>query len=390
MQVAERLGRVSTSQTQQVLAKVEMLRREGADIIDLGAGEPDFATPEHISSAAVVAIRDGHTKYTAGAGIMRLREAIADHYTKRTGVSYQSDTVVVTSGGKQGLFNAALALFGPGDEVITHVPGWPSIGEQVRLAGADLIRVRTSAEDGFELSAATILDAVNSRTRGIVINSPGNPTGALIRETELEQLVCGIEGRDIWLILDLCYEQLIYDRQPHNLIGVVGSRIPDRTVIVGSASKSYAMTGWRCGWILAPPPIAAACNVIQSHSTSHPTSISQHAVVEALTGPQDCVDVMRDEYRRRRNAVFEWMSADKRFRVTRPPGAFYLFPDVSQFLEVDGPRTSAELTKRILVDGHVALTAGEAFDAPGYVRLSYAASLEKLEKAWHRIQRCLG
>ena len=389
MHLADRLGWVSASQTQQVLATVQRLRRDGADIIDLGAGEPDFATPAHICSAAVSAINAGHTKYTAGAGIIDLREALAAHYCKRTGVNYAKESVLVTSGGKQGLFNVALALFGPGDEVITHVPGWPSIGEQVRLSGADLVRVRASAENGFRLSAMAIVDVISPRTRAVIINSPGNPTGALISETELAQVISEIEGRDIWLVLDLCYEQLVYDDDPHNLVGIACSRMPEHTVIVGSASKSYAMTGWRCGWILAAPEVAAACNVIQSHSTSHPTSISQYAALAALTGPQTCVETMRNEYRRRRDVVFDWLKADERFRTTSPSGAFYLFPDVSQLLDLDGPRTSAELTQRILVEGHVALTAGEVFDAPGYIRLSYAASLEKLEEAWNRIQRVL-
>ena len=389
MPLADRLGWVSTSQTQQVLAAVQKLRRDGADVIDLGAGEPDFVTPDHICSAAVEAIHRGHTKYTAGSGIMELREAIAEHYCERTGVTYAKESVLVTSGGKQGLFNVALALFGPGDEVVTHVPGWPSICEQVRLTGADSVRVRASAENGFRLSARTIIDAISNRTRAVIINSPGNPTGALIEEEELAQLISAIEGLDIWLVLDLCYEQLIYDDEPHNLVGTACSRMPEHTVIVGSASKSYAMTGWRCGWVLATPEVTAACNVIQSHSTSHPTSISQYAALEALTGPQECVETMRNEYRRRRDAVFGWVKADQRFSVTCPSGAFYLFPDVSQLLDLEGPRTSAELTQKILLEGHVALTAGEAFDAPGYVRLSYATSLEKLEEAWHRIQRTL-
>ena len=389
IQLAERLGRVSSSQTQQVLAAVQRLRLEGADIIDLGAGEPDFVTPAHVKSAAVAAIDHGFTKYTAGAGIIELREAIASHYAQRTGIEYQPDEVVVTSGGKHGLFNAALALFGPGDEVITHVPGWPSISEQIQLAGADPIRVRTSSEQGFALRAEAVLDAVTPHTRGIVINSPGNPTGALITESELDRVAEGVAGRGIWVVLDLCYEQLIYDPVPHNLVRVVHERMADRAVIVGSASKSYAMTGWRCGWILATRAVAAACNTVQSHSTSHPTSITQHAALAALTGPQACVEAMRDEYRRRRDVVLDWIRADSRFRVTRPAGAFYLFPDVSQLLGPDGPRTSAELAQLLLMDGHVALTAGEAFDAPGFVRLSYATSLDKLEEAWARIRRCL-
>ncbi|MEO2198070.1 MAG: pyridoxal phosphate-dependent aminotransferase [bacterium] len=387
--LARRLDRVSASQTQRVLLAVEALRRQGVDVIDLGAGEPDFPTPAHVSAAAVDAIAAGQTKYTAGPGIAPLRDAIAAHYRGRYGVEFTPAEIVVTSGGKQGLSNVAMALFGEGDEVITHVPGWPSIVEQIHLAGANAVRVRTSTEDGFELRAETLLEAITPRTRGIVLNSPGNPTGAIMRESELGRLAEGVVGQPIWIILDLCYEQLIYDDTPHNLPRVLADHVPEQTVLVGSASKSYAMTGWRCGWVLAPSAVAAACNAVQSHSTSHATSITQHAVIAALTGPQTCVDAMRDEYRTRRDALVDWITADERFRVTRPAGAFYVFPDVSDLLSLDGPRTSSDLALALLNEAHVAVTPGEAFDAPGFLRLSYAASMDQLRDAWARIQRFL-
>ena len=390
LRLAARLDKVGASQTQQVLVAVEQLQRQGVEVIDLGAGEPDFPTPDHVKTAATAAIQDNFTKYTAGAGITELRAAIASHYAERYGVTYDTTGVVVTSGGKQALYNIAVALFGPGDEVITHVPGWPSIVEQVRLAGADPVLVRTSAEEGFELRAEPVLDAVTPRTRGIVINSPGNPTGALMREPELERLADGIAERDIWVILDLCYEQLIYDDTPHNLPRVLWDRLADRTVLVGTASKSYAMTGWRCGWLLAPAAVAAGCNAVQSHSTSHATSITQRAALAALTGPQECVDTMRDQYRVRRDAMLAWLDADARLRVTRPAGAFYLFPDVSELLSPDGLRTSTQFVQALLTEAHVAVTPGEAFDAPGFIRLSYAAPMDQLREAWRRIQRFLG
>ena len=386
IRLAVRLDKVGASRTQQVLVAVEQLRRQGVDVIDLGAGEPDFPTPDHVKTAAAAAIQDNFTKYTAGAGITELREAIASQYAERYGVTYDTTGVVVTAGGKQALYNIAVALFGPGDEVITHAPGWPSIVEQVHLVGAEPVLVRTSAEEGFELRAEAILDAVTPRTRGIVINSPGNPTGALMSEPELERLADGIAERDIWVILDLCYEQLIYDDTPHNLPQVLWDRLADRTVLVGTASKSYAMTGWRCGWLLAPAAVAAGCNAVQSHSTSHATSITQRAALAALTGPQVCVETMRDEYRVRRDVMLEWLDADARFRVTRPAGAFYLFPDVSELLSPDGLRTSAELVQALLTEAHVALTPGEAFDAPGFIRLSYAAPMDQLREAWRRMQ----
>jgi len=389
IRLADRLAKVFPSQTQQVTVAVSQLRRRGVDVIDLGAGEPDFHTPEHVKTAAAAAIRDDFTRYTAGAGIIELREAIARHYADRYGVTYDAEAVVVTTGGKQGLYNTAMALFGPGDEVITHVPGWPSIIEQVQLAGAEPVRVRTWAEHRFEVQADPILDAVTPQTRGVVINSPGNPTGAVMSESELGRLVDGLVGRDIWFVLDLCYEQLTYEDTPSNLPRLLWDRMADQTVLVGSVSKSYAMTGWRCGWILAPLAVAAACNVVQSHSTSHVTSITQCAALAALTGPQACVSMMRKQYLARRDALFSWVDADSRFRVSRPTGAFYLFPDVSELLSPDGRRTSAELVQALLTDAHVALTPGEAFDAPGFVRISYAASMDVLQEAWRRIQRFL-
>ncbi len=383
--LADRLAVVAPSRTQQVTTIVHRLRGEGADIIDLGAGEPDAPTPDHIKAAAVAALDDNFTRYTVGAGVIALREAIGEHYHARYGVRFGPEQIVVTSGGKQGLFNVSMALFGPGDEVITHVPGWPSIPEQVKLAGATPVLTRTHAEEGFRLRAEGLLDAVTPRTRGIIINSPGNPTGALISEDELRRLAEAIRGRDIWLIVDLCYEQLIYDPEPHDLPAVLAECLDEQTVLVGSASKSYAMTGWRCGWIVAQPALAAACNAVQSHSTSHATSITQRAAEAALRGPQDCLEAMRAEYQARRDALAAWMADDGRFRVVRPAGAFYLFPDVTQVLDGDARRTSFELALALLNEAHVAVTPGEAFDAPGHLRLSYTVSMGQLEDAWQRI-----
>jgi aspartate aminotransferase len=387
---AERLRLVSSSRTQQVTAEVHRLRREGIDIVDLGVGEPETPTPDHVKRAAVDALTADFTRYTLGAGVVSLREAIGRHYADRYGVHYDVDQIVVTSGGKQALFNVAMALFGPGDEVITHVPGWPSIPEQVKLAGATSVPVRTWPEDGFGLRADVLLDAVTPRTRGVIINSPANPTGATIAEEELERLADGLAGRDVWLVVDLCYEQLIYEAAPHNLPRVLERRLDAKTVLVGSASKSYSMTGWRCGWSLSSRKVATACNAIQSHSTSHATSISQRAAEAALTGPQDCVEAMRREYRNRRDTLCRLIQDDGRLRVVKPAGAFYLFPDVTDVLDGDRRRTSADLALALLREAHVAAIPGEAFDAPGHLRLSYAVSLPELEEGWGRIQRYLG
>ena len=273
-----------------------------------------------------------------------------------------------------------MVLFGPGDEVITHMPGWPTLVEQIKLAEATPVIVHTKAEDGFNLKADAILAAVTPRTKGIIINSPGNPTGALITEDELAKVADEAARRGIWILVDLCYEKLIYDPVPHNLVKVLTSRMRDRAVICGSASKAYAMTGWRCGWTIAPKEVVAAENALQSHSTSNVCSITQKAVLAGLLGPQDCVTEMLNEYRKRRDQVCEWLAAEPRIRIVKPAGAFYLFPDVSEFLSPDGIRTTAELAQVLLDEARVAITPGEAFDAPGFFRLSYATSMADLER----------
>jgi len=385
VKLSPRAGRIGVSPTMKVAAAAIALKSQGVDVVDLGAGEPDFPTPAHIAAAAHAAIDAGFTKYTANSGTDELKRAIAARYREDCGVEYATSEIIATAGGKQALFNAVMVLFGAGDEVVTHMPGWPTLVEQIRLADATPVIVRTHAEDGFRVSADAILAALTPRTKGIIINSPGNPTGALISEDDLEAIAQEAARRGIWILLDLCYEKLIYDPTPHNLPGVLARTLRDRAVVCGSASKAYAMTGWRCGWALAPAPVISACNALQSHSTSNVSSITQKAVVAALAGPQQCVAHMLDEYRRRRDQVTAWLAAEPRLRLVRPAGAFYLFPDVSDFLSPDGIRTSADLAQALLDDARVAVTPGEAFDAPGFVRISYATSLEELRRGTERI-----
>jgi aspartate aminotransferase len=385
MQLAARTARIGVSPTMKVAADAMRLKAQGVDVVDLGAGEPDFPTPDHISAAAKRAIDAHFTKYTTNSGTDDLKRAILDRYRTDYGIEYTPAEVIVSAGGKQALFNAVMAIFNPGDEVITHAPGWPTLVEQIKLAEATPVIVRTHADDGFRLRAETFLAAITPRTRGIIINSPGNPTGALITEEDLTEIAKEAARRDIWVLFDLCYEKLIYDKVPHNVTAVLARHLRDRAVLCGSASKAYAMTGWRCGWTLAPAPLVSACNAIQSHSTSNVSSISQKAAEAALRGPQDCVTEMLDEYRRRRDQLTEWLAVEPRIRLVKPAGAFYLFPDVSDFLSPDGIRTTAELGTALLSEARVAVTPGEAFDAPGFLRLSYAASIEDLQKGVNRI-----
>jgi aspartate aminotransferase len=383
--LSARAGRIAVSPTMKVAADALRLKAQGIDVLDFGAGEPDFPTPAHIGAAAKAAIDANFTKYTTNSGTEDLKRAVAKRYLADYGVEYSTSEIIITAGGKQALFNAVMALFGSGDEVITHMPGWPTLVEQIKLAEATPVIVRTYPEDGFRLRADTFLAAITPRTKGIIINSPGNPTGALIDEESMAAIADEAAKRGIWILLDLCYEKLIYDPVPHNLMKVVSSRMRDRVVYCGSASKAYAMTGWRCGWAIGPAPVIGACNALQSHSTSNACSITQRAAEAALNGPQNYVTEMLDEYRHRRDQLCEWLAAEPRIRLVKPSGAFYLFPDVSEFLSPDGIRTTAELGNVLLNEARVAITPGEAFDAPGFIRISYATSLDVLKRGTERI-----
>jgi aspartate aminotransferase len=383
--LADRLSRIGPSPALAVVQAADRLRRAGVDVADLSIGEPDFATPIHVRAAAHEAIDAGFTKYTANAGMAELRAAIVARYREDFGVEYGEAEAIVTAGGKQALFNAMLALVGPGDEVITHAPGWPTIPEQVRLAEATPVVVRAHADEQFALRAEAFIDAITPRTRAIVINSPCNPTGAVITEEALAEVAEAAAVKGIWVVLDLCYERIVFDGRAHNLARVLDRRVRDRMVLAGSASKAYAMTGWRCGWAIAPAPVIAACDAIQSHSTSNVSSVSQRAALAALTGPQACVAQMRDEYRQRRDLVMGWLARDPRLRCHAPGGAFYLFLDIGDLLSPSGLRTSAEFAQALLDEAHVAVMAGEAFDAPGFLRLSLATARNGLRTGVERL-----
>ena len=387
IRLSDRTRHIALSATMKGTIEAERLRRQGVDVVDLGAGEPDSPTPAHITAAAHSALDANFTKYTANPGLTELREAVAARCLQDHGVAYQASEVIITAGGKQALHHAALALFGPGDEVITHTPGWPTLTEQAKLAGATPVVVRTHEDDGFKLRAEALLSAVTPRTRGIVINSPGNPTGALLGDAEARALAVEAARRDLWIVIDLCYDRLIYDRAPHNLVKIFADAMRDRLILAGSASKSYAMTGWRCGWMIGPSPVVQAANALQSHETSNVNSITQKAAIAALTGPQQCVDDMLAEYQRRRDQLLAWLAEEPRLRCAIPAGAFYLFPSVSDFLSPKGYRTSLEFADALLRDEHVVTTPGEAFDAPGYIRLSYATSLDRLREGVTRLIR---
>jgi aspartate aminotransferase len=383
---ARRLDQVSVSATLQVAAEAERLRRAGFDVVDFSAGEPDFPTPAHVKQAGKAAIDANFTRYTVAPGIPELREAVCARYRQDYGIDIAPTEVLITVGGKQALFNAALALYDPGDEVIVHAPCWPTIPEQVKLMGATPVVVNTTSEDGFVVHADAMISAITPKTKAIILNSPGNPTGALIDEGTVAAIADAAAARGIWVVVDLCYEQLIYDPVPHNLPKVLFARHRNRTVLAGSASKGYAMTGWRCGWSVAPKELTAAFNMIQGQSTSNITSITQKAALAALKGPQEAVFDMLDEYRTRRDSIHGWLTAHRGIRCVKPKGAFYLFPDVSGLLS-GGLRTSADFAQALLEREHVVVVPGEGFSAPGYIRISYATSMERLREGATRMLR---
>jgi aspartate aminotransferase len=369
-----------------VAAEADRLKRAGQQIVDFGAGEPDFPTPAHVKDAAKAAIDANFSRYTNSMGIPEFREAICAQYKRDYGIDITPAEVLITNGGKQALFNTALALFNPDDEVITHAPYWPTIPEQIKIANATPVIVQTKPDDGFTVHPERIIAAITPKTKAIIINSPCNPTGSLTDETAMTPIVEAAAARGIWLIVDLCYEHLIYDEVAHNLPKLLFDRHRDRSVICGSLSKTYAMTGWRAGWTIAPKELTAAFNVIQGHTTSNITSFVQKAGVVALNGPQEGVKVMLDEYRRRRDAIHGWLTANPAIKCVKPRGAFYLFPDISELLGGE-VKTSADFAQRLIEREHVALTPGEGFDAPGYLRISYATSMDQLHEGATRILR---
>ena len=383
--LADRMRKVSTSPTMKVAGEAAKLKRQGVDVVDFGAGEPDFPTPQNAKDAAKAAIDQNFTKYTPPAGIVELKQAICARYQADYGVSFSEAETMATAGGKQALYNIAMVLLNPGDEVITHAPYWPTIPEQVKLADATPVIVNTKPEDGFAIHPDAIIGAMGPRTKAIIINSPANPTGAVISERDMAAIADAAARRGVWIIVDLCYEKLIYEDVPHNLVKVLADRHRDRTVLAGSASKAYSMTGWRCGWIIGPKELVTAADTLQGHSTSNVASISQKAALQALTGTQEPVKEMLDEYRNRRDRLMEWFSVDPRFECATPAGAFYLFPRVTKVLQATGIQNTGEFAQMLLDEVRVALTPGEGFDAPGFVRISYATSLDRLREGTTRI-----
>lgn len=386
IKLSDRVSRISVSSTMAVAAEAERLRAEGKDLVDFGAGEPDFPTPDNVKEAAIKAIRDNFSKYTAAPGTMELRKAIVDRHAADFGTAYTPAECIATAGGKQAIFNAISSLINPGDEVILPVPYWVTFADLINYAGGTPVMVETREESGFELTAEMVKKAITPRTKLAIINSPNNPSGAVVPLAEAERILEVCAANNVWLMTDECYCQFFYETKPYSLAGAKNAK--DNIIVVGSLSKTYAMTGWRVGFALGPAPIIGAMGKLQSHSTSNPSSIAQKAAVEAVRGSQDSVPVMLAEYRRRRDFVVPKLRAIPGVVCNMPQGAFYAYPNIGKYLGAGkAAATVTELSSRLLREADVVVVPGEAFGTNAHFRLSYATSMEQLEKGLDRLAK---
>jgi aspartate aminotransferase len=384
-EIAERISTISVSSTLKVSADAEKLRREGVDVVDFGAGEPDFPTPANIKQAAIEAINGNFTKYTNAGGTLELREAICERHRTDFGTNYSVSECMATVGGKHAIFNLVQALVNPGDEVIIPVPYWVTYKDVVNYAGGKCVFVETDENNGFEVTASSIERHLTPRTKLVIINSPSNPSGSVLSQSEFRAIYELTSKRDIFLMTDECYCQFVYEGQPYSIAAQPGAK--ESVVVAGSLSKTYAMTGWRVGFVLAAAPIIGAMMKLQSHSTSNPTSIAQKAGLEAVRGSQDSVPEMLAEYRRRRDFVIGRLRQIPGVRITVPKGAFYAYPNISVAYQSGKIRNSMEFSTALLEQAHVAVVPGEAFGTQDHVRISYATSMTELERGLDRLHK---
>ena len=385
--VSGNVARMKASSTLAAMQAADAMRAAGVDVVDLGAGEPDFDTPQNIKDAAMEAMRAGQTKYTPTAGTRKLQQAIIDFYQREFGAGYERNEVMATAGGKQAVFNAVVSLINPDDEVLIPKPYWVTFPEIVSFARGKSVPIETETND-FVLTADMVREAVTSRTRLIILNSPSNPSGRVIRPAEFERIMEIVAERDMYAISDECYLRFVY---PPATVFSAASLRPElrrRLCIAGSFSKTYAMTGWRAGYSLANADWTRAMSKVQGHSTSNTTSISQAAAAEALNGPQESVARMLAEYTRRRAWLLKALNEIPGLRCPLPEGAFYAFPDVRGCLKGD-LKTSAEFVNELLEKEQTVVTDGEGFGTDGFIRISYATSLDRLEEGVKRIRRVI-
>jgi aspartate aminotransferase len=381
MEIASRLAELTPSLTLAIDSKAKALKAEGVDVCGFGAGEPDMDTPEHIKAAAIDALQKGHTKYTPSSGIPELRQAISKKFAADNKLTYKPSQIIVSNGAKQSCFNAIAAVLNPGDEVIIPAPFWLSYPEMVRIAGGVPVIVNTKEENGWKMTAEEFENAMTPCTKMVIINSPGNPTGAVYSRDELRKISEVAAEEDIYILSDEIYEKLTYDGAEHVSIASLTPEAYDLTITVNGFSKAYAMTGWRIGYLAAPEPIAKAIDSMQSHMTSNPCSFAQYGALAAITGDQQCVTDMREEFDVRRQYMFERLTSISGITAVKPLGAFYVLANISSF-----GLKSQNFADRLLSKGNVALVPGVAFGDDRTVRLSYATSLDIIKTGLDRIE----
>jgi aspartate aminotransferase len=383
-EISERISLISVSSTMKVAADAERLRTQGVDVVDFGAGEPDFPTPDNIKRAAIRALEQNFTKYTNAGGTLELKQAVCEKHAADFGTDFQPGECLIAVGGKHAIFNLTQALLNPGDEVVIPVPYWVTYKDVVNYAGGKCVFVDTDEEQGFALTADMIEPYLTDRTKMVFINSPSNPSGALVDREEFEKIYRLTAARGIFLLTDECYCHFLYDSQPFSIASLKGAK--DNVVVAGSLSKTYSMTGWRIGFVLAPARVIGAMVKLQSHSTSNPTSIAQKAAVEALRGPQDSVDTMLAQYAKRRDFVVARLRAIPGVRCAEPRGAFYAYPNIGVAFG-NGISSSVQFAEKLLEKAGVAVVPGEAFGTDRHVRISYATSMHELERGLERMHR---
>jgi aspartate aminotransferase len=389
IRLTNRVTSIEVSKTLQVLNRAQELQAQGIDVVDFGPGEPDFATPKFVAEAAKRAIDRGFTKYTNALGTQQLRQAIADRYNRRYGVHVDVTNVIAGSGGKQELFNLALSLVDAGDEIIIPSPYWVSFPDQVQFSGGTPVFAKTDPDNGFRPTLDDIAAVATERTRGVIINSPCNPTGAVISEGELGKIVEWCASRDLFLVFDETYEFFVYGGRKHASAMKWFDEFPETVIAVNSMSKTFAMTGWRLGYAVAHRDVIAALGKIQSHSTSNPSSISQAAALEALTGHDDEIERMHEAYAKRREWLVPAINSIEGFCCADPDGAFYVFPEVKGFFGKGPVRDSQSFANYLLDEARVAVVPGAAFGNDDYIRISYATSMERIQEGVRRIEAAL-
>jgi aspartate aminotransferase len=383
--LAARVSTLTPSTTLAITAKAKDMKESGIDVIGLGAGEPDYNTPENILQAAYLSMKEGKTKYTPAGGLPQLKDAIINKLQQDQGLTYARNEVMIGIGAKHVLFTLFQVILDPGDEVIIPSPYWVSYPEQVKLAGGIPIHIEGTASAQFKVTAEQIREAVTSKTKAVILNTPGNPTGMIYSLEELQAIAEVCKEKDIWIISDEIYEKLIYGGEKHVSLAQLSEDAKNRTFVINGVSKSHSMTGWRIGYIAGDAEVVKAMTDLASHSTSNPTTTSQHAAIEAYNGPQDAVETMRADFESRLERVYPQLAAIPGFNVVKPQGAFYLLPEVSEALEKTGFATVDAFAEALLTKANVAVIPGSGFGSPDTIRLSYATSIELIEEASRRI-----